>query len=79
MKQCETCLLRDFKDELLCCQANHLRFACRELLQTIPLIGKHIEDHKCTYYEMDITLTGYPAGHPVNCKCTIIPVDGDDS
>lgn len=53
MKQCETCLYREYKDYLICCNANHLHFAFREMLKSLPLIGKDIHDYECKAYEMD--------------------------
>lgn len=79
MKQCRTCLDREYKDDLVCCQCNHLSFAFRELLKGFPLIGKYISDYECKGYEMDKTLTGFPMDSPVNCRCSIIfPVEGAD-
>ena len=72
MKQCDTCVDRAYKDKLMCCQANHLSFAFRELLRSTPLIGKHISEYKCKGYERDNALTGFPtAPHHVNCRCAI--------
>lgn len=53
MKQCETCLYREYKDDLICCNVNHLHFAFREMLKSLPLIGKDIHDYECKAYEMD--------------------------
>lgn len=53
MKQCRTCLDREYKDDLMCCQCNHISFAFRELLKSIPIIGKYVPDYECKGYEMD--------------------------
>jgi len=80
MKQCKTCLDREHKDELICCQANHLSFVFRELLRSIPLIGRHIPKYECKGYERDNTLTGFPtAPQHVNCRCALhYPTEGID-
>ena len=50
MEQCETCLCRKHKDELICCHCARLSFAARELLKSIPLIGEFIPDYECENY-----------------------------
>lgn len=80
MKQCRTCLDREYKEDLTCCQCNHIAFAFRELLKSLPMIGKYIPDYECKGYEMDKTLTGFPMNLPVNCRCYVIyPFEGADA
>ena len=51
MKQCETCFYRESKDCIISCQCAHIAFAHREILKSIPLIGKLIPDYECEMYE----------------------------
>lgn len=51
MKQCETCIHRDFQEFLAMCDANKACWHWREFLKTLPLIGRHIEEYKCKAYE----------------------------
>ena len=41
------CLNDDLKHQLLCCEANHLGCAVRELYRSIPIIGEHIPPYQC--------------------------------
>jgi hypothetical protein len=54
MKECQTCIFREHKDDLLCCQGNHLALAFREMLKQIPFFGRHVPDYECQAYEMDV-------------------------
>lgn len=53
MKQCETCINKDYKEKLMCCCVNELGYAMTELFRHMPVIGKHISEHECTWYERD--------------------------
>lgn len=50
MEQCETCINKKHSEELLCCCANKLGHALTELKRQIPVIGKHIAEHECSFY-----------------------------
>ena len=50
MKQCESCINKEYKDDLLCCRLNELSNAWTELHRQIPVFGKHIEEHECASY-----------------------------
>lgn len=50
MKQCETCLHREYKDKLLGCSVTSLFHAIRELLKQLPLFGKDFQDYECSNY-----------------------------
>ncbi len=73
MKKCNTCMNREYKDDLVCCAANELHFAWTEFLRSLPLFGKYIEKYKCKAYEMDKSLTGWPKAEPVYCRCSFVP------
>ena len=51
MKECETCINREYKDDLICCQANHLDLAIQELKKAIPFFGRFVPDYECQAYE----------------------------
>lgn len=50
MKQCENCIYKKYKKELTCCCANELGHALTELIKQIPVIGKYIKEHECTWF-----------------------------
>lgn len=50
MKQCETCLHREYKDKLIGCSVTTLFHAIRELLKQLPLFGKDFQDYECSLY-----------------------------
>lgn len=50
MKQCETCINREYKDKLLCCSLGRLGFAVREAFKSIPIVGEDIPDFECHAY-----------------------------
>lgn len=81
MKECRTCICREHKDDFICCQCNHLAFALRKLLKSIPFLGKIIPDYKCKGYERDNELTGFPQIQHVNCRCSFVipPVNIDEN
>lgn len=58
MKQCETCLMRECKDDLICCQSANLGFEFRKLLKSIPLIGEIVPDYECKAYEYEHQSSG---------------------
>ena len=70
MRDCETCLMREYKDDLICCQANKLHYEFVELLKQIPFFGKHIKKYHCQSYEMDKNM-GFPFDTPENSKCSL--------
>lgn len=50
MKQCETCEFKHFKDEIIGCQAAHLKHEWTELKKQLPFIGKYVKDYECPDY-----------------------------
>ncbi len=71
MKQCKTCMNREFKDKLTCCAVADLFHAFRELMKQLPLFGKHVQTYECVSYTADNRLTGFPdTMHPM-CRCHI--------
>lgn len=45
------CEFDDVKHKLVCCKANHLSCAFRQLQQSLPLVGGWFEDYKCQAFE----------------------------
>lgn len=72
MKQCKTCLNREYKNELCCCAVAELFHAFRELLKNIPLFGKDVQTYECGNYMADKKLTGFPDDKPPMCRCSIV-------
>lgn len=53
-EQCKTCLNREYREELLCCQYNQLCFEIREMLKLLPFVVNEIRDYECgSYLSMD--------------------------
>lgn len=56
MKECDTCLFREHKDELLCCAGNQVGEAFRDLLNTflesLPFCHG-LGAYECQAYEAD--------------------------
>ena len=50
MKQCETCLYREYKEKLFGCSVAELFNAIRKLLKQLPLFGKDFQDYECNFY-----------------------------
>lgn len=77
MKQCKTCIYRSHKNDLLCCQVARLNFEFRKLWQSLPVLGKWIEDYSCGNYEKEQPEWKWEVQH-VNCRCSVVPVfEGD--
>lgn len=53
MKQCRTCMNREFKDKLCCCAVAELFHAFRELCKVLPFFGKYISTYECESYMED--------------------------
>lgn len=70
MRDCETCLMREYKDDLICCAANKLHYEFVELLRQALILGKHIKEYHCQSYEMDKNM-GFPFDTPENSKCSL--------
>ena len=51
MKQCETCVYKEYKEALICCCMSELGHALTELNRQLPVIGEHIKEHECKWYE----------------------------
>lgn len=51
MKQCETCIHRDFKEFLAMCDANAAAYHWHEFLKSLPIIGKYVKEYKCAAYK----------------------------
>lgn len=51
MLKCESCMYKEFKDNLLCCEVNKLGEAVAELKKSLPVIGKYVKDHVCVWYQ----------------------------
>lgn len=47
MKQCENCLFKPYKDDLVGCAANELKHEWTKLLKNIPFLGRFIKVHEC--------------------------------
>lgn len=69
MKQCRTCMNREFKDKLTCCAVADLFHAFREILKCIPFFGKDFKTYECGSYMADNKLTGFPDTMPPMCRC----------
>ena len=79
MKQCETCIDKNFKEQTLACQVHHLRSAWRTVWQSLPLLGKFIPDYECEDYEEEQPEWRKACQHP-NCRCSFYPVfNGDEN
>jgi hypothetical protein len=52
VRECKTCIYREYKDKLVCCAANHVGEAFRDLLRSaIP----RVPAYECKAYEPDPT------------------------
>jgi len=51
MKQCDTCVHREYSELLTRCDANKASYHWREFLKTLPVIGRYVEEYKCKAYE----------------------------
>lgn len=49
MKQCENCIYKKHKEELLCCQIAKNENKINKIYQAIPVLGKYIDDYECKY------------------------------
>ena len=50
MKQCETCIFRDHKKDLICCNVAELGNAIREIWKGTAIFSKGIPDYECQHY-----------------------------
>ena len=71
MRDCETCLMREYNDDLICCAVNKLHYEFVNLLKQIPIFGESIKEYHCQAYEMDKSMTGFPFDTPENSKCSL--------
>jgi len=53
MKQCESCLFRDYKDKLVGCAVHTLHFEWTKILKCIPFFGVEVKDYECPQYLTD--------------------------
>jgi hypothetical protein len=53
MRECKSCINRECKDKLVCCAANQLREAFRELLRGAPFFRARLPEYECQAYEPD--------------------------
>ena len=72
MKQCKTCINREYKDSLICCSVAELNHAFNELFRDLPLFGKFVKRHECGSYMEDKRMTGFPEEAPVMCRCSMV-------
>lgn len=54
MNECETCLFRECKNELICCAANEVAATLWALRKAIPWLGDLFSDYRCQGYEPEI-------------------------
>lgn len=60
MKQCKTCMNREYKDKLTCCACAELFHAFHELFKQFPLFGKYVKTFECGSYMVDKKPTEFP-------------------
>ena len=59
MKQCKTCMNREYKDKLTCCAVAELFHAFWELLKFLPFFGKDFKTYECGSYMADDVYVAY--------------------
>lgn len=80
MKQCETCIDKELKENTICCQVHQYRFEVRNILKTIPILGKFIPDYECEDYEEEQPEWLKAFGQHPNCRCSVVPVfEGEEN
>lgn len=60
MKECASCINREYKDQLICCAVNHVGEAFRDLLKCAPFFGQAVQDYYCKTYEPDPNMIDRP-------------------